>query len=94
MTSLVRGAQFVEACVGDSEMVIQLLKSAYGQLKESIARNDPDDKKKISMDDLIDAVKQYDTKMKVIRKAMPAPSTDGQGDSSKPKAKAKGKSKK
>ena len=80
--------------MGDSEMVIQVLKSAYGQLKESIANNDPDDKKKISMDDLIDAVKQYDTKMKVIRKAMPAPSTDGQGDSSKPKAKAKAKSKK
>ena len=85
-----RGEKFVDALVGDSDVVIQELKAAYGLLKESIARGDGDTTKKPLADDLLQAMKNYDSQMKTVRKAMPAPDMQPDG---KAKAKAKARSK-
>ena len=84
--------QFVDALVADADEIIQNLKGAYGFLKESIANNDADEKKKPLANNLSDAVKSWDAKMKAIRKAMPAPASDTNAEA-KAKAKAKGRAK-
>ena len=83
-----RGAKFADALVNDCDEAVQCMKNAYGDLKGSIAQNEPDEKKKALSDSLVTAVKAFDEKMKTVRKATPADSAKGK---SKPKAKAKGK---
>ena len=76
--------------MNDSEQVIQIMKTAYGDLKTSIAQNEPDTKKKDLADALASAVKNFDEKMKAVRRATPA---DNAKAKSKAKAKAKSKGK-
>ena len=53
----------------DSEKVISIMKAAYADLKQSIANNAGDAEKKQLADGLVNAVKDFDTKMKTVRQA-------------------------
>ena len=81
---LLRGSEFVGALIKDAEPVISELKAAYNDLREAISKNCDDDDKRSCLTILAEKVKAYDSKMKSIRKAMPAPA-----GKSKAKAKAK-----
>eukprot|EP00439_Symbiodinium_sp_Y106_P068539 s1222_g11.t1 len=82
-----RGAQFVDALLADADDTVQLLKGTYHTLKDAISSHAADDHKKFCCDELSGALKQWDSKMKAIRKAMPSNTPKA----SSAKAKAKGK---
>ncbi|CAE7417885.1 unnamed protein product [Symbiodinium sp. CCMP2592] len=83
------GAQFVDALMADSSETVQLLKGTYHTLKEAISANASDDEKKFCCNELTAALKQFDSKMKAIRKAMP--SNNPPKATTKATAKAKGR---
>ncbi|CAE7349201.1 unnamed protein product [Symbiodinium sp. CCMP2592] len=83
------GAQFVDALMADSAETVQLLKGTYNTLKEAISANASDDEKKFCCSELTAALKQFDSKMKAIRKAMP--SNNPPKATTKATAKAKGR---
>ena len=68
-------------------MTVQLLTGTYHTLKDAISSHAADDHKKFCCDELSGALKQWDSKMKAIRKAMPSNTPKA----SSAKAKAKGK---
>ena len=66
-----RGNQFVDALMADSDSVIQALRSAYVDLKDCIARDLSEDEKKQNIDQLTPAMSAFDIKMRSVKKAMP-----------------------